>query len=584
MSDAVHDVKCGLSIRKAAQKYAVPKSSLNDRVTGRVAEDGVWGGSAKFTKEDEVFLAKTAKSRAELGIGFSKPNFLRAAGELAKSRGVTFKNGKPSEMWWRRFKGRQNDVSLRTPEATSSSRHIGMTRERVTKYFNALGSVLAQNKLENTHIWNMDETGISLSHKPGKVIAAKGSKAVHAKTSGTRDMITVIACGNANGDMIPPHFVVPGKTKRSLSIYDTASLRSSSINNANISVSDSGWTKDGIGRLWFESTFIPSIGESRPQLLICDGHGSHNNIEFIELARSENIIIIELPSHTSNWTQPLDRTFFKPLKSAWNKEVDAFVQMTGVPVSKSQFFRLFARSWETANGRKTVANGFSATGIHPLNMDAIPSSEAYSPSALYNDPPTDPIDQPELDQTVSVVNEPLPTAVPDSDVTTEQVLTFTELSETNEVNVNTIVLSLPLHNDTDESVSELPLMMNSDGSLEITATEMTPTYIDDAYPEFSPFKLPTVPPKNVKKRARPETQYFVITADQAYEHKKRTEEKKITDAIAKEERKVEREKKKLLKANTTKRPKRMPRTNSVDSIASLRCQVEKMRQKSNNEN
>ena len=46
--------------------------------------------------------------------------------------------------------------------------------------------------------------------------------------------------------------------------------------------------------------FCNSIGSARPQLLIFDGHSSHDNIELIELARKENIILVELPSHTSN--------------------------------------------------------------------------------------------------------------------------------------------------------------------------------------------------------------------------------------------------------------------------------------------
>ena len=151
----------------------------------------------------------------------------------------------------------------------------------------------------------MDETGVNLFHKPKQVIAKKGTKTVHGKASGSRETVTVIACVNAEGATIPPHFVIPGKTKNKLHGYDLQSANTSSpMAGENISISDSGWTKEGIGKLWFSETFLKSIGPARPQLLIFDGHSSHNNIEFIELARKENIILVELPSHTSNWTQP----------------------------------------------------------------------------------------------------------------------------------------------------------------------------------------------------------------------------------------------------------------------------------------
>ncbi|XP_065934008.1 uncharacterized protein [Magallana gigas] len=242
-SAAVADVKFhNLSIRKAAEKYKVPKSSRSDRITGKIPECASW----------------------TLGEIVLSPNF----------------------------------------------------HDQPTK------------------IWNMDETRISLAPKPTKVIAKKGIKTLHGKTSSFRELITVIACANAGVGFLPPRFVFPGKTKRKLESYDfeVATTPTSPIRGANVSVSDSGWTKDGFARLWFTNTFLKNIGPSRPQLLICDGHGSHNNVEFLELAKENDIIVVELPSHTSQWTQPLDRSVFKSLKCHWNTTVDNFIRETGVSV------------------------------------------------------------------------------------------------------------------------------------------------------------------------------------------------------------------------------------------------------------
>ena len=93
-----------------------------------------------------------------------------------------------------------------------------------------------------------------------------------------------------------PWPVATQKTEKKLHGYDLESIDSQSpLKGANFSVSDSGWTKDGIGKLWFTQTFLPNIGLEPPQLLICDVHNLHNNIEFITLAR-DNIIIMELPN------------------------------------------------------------------------------------------------------------------------------------------------------------------------------------------------------------------------------------------------------------------------------------------------
>ena len=85
-------------------------------------------------------------------------------------------------------------------------------------YFSVLKSVLMGNKLFDKlqNIWNMDETGMQFDYHPGKIIAKKGVKYLHSCTSGNRETITVIACVSAMGNSLPPHFIVKGKTNRSL--------------------------------------------------------------------------------------------------------------------------------------------------------------------------------------------------------------------------------------------------------------------------------------------------------------------------------------------------------------------------------
>ena len=202
---------------------------------------------------DETEMVQCASERAKIGIGFSKRNFLRFAGAMEKLKGILLKQGKPSDMWWRRLKSRRTDFSLRTCEPTGIARHDALSRERLQRYFQALGEIILSPNFHDQpcKIWNMDETGMTLAHKPSKVLAKKGAKAIHGKTSTSRELITVIACENAAGDYLPPHFVFLRKTRRKLNGYDIESAMeiSSSIKGSNFSVSKSGWTKDGIAKL-----------------------------------------------------------------------------------------------------------------------------------------------------------------------------------------------------------------------------------------------------------------------------------------------------------------------------------------------
>ena len=98
-----------------------------------------------------------------------------------------------------------------------------MDKGKASKYFSALNGVIVKNgfPFKPESLWNMDETGLQLDVKPRKVVAQKGTKNLHSRTSGNRESITIIACVNAQGKFIPPQAIVKGKTSRSLLGFNT---------------------------------------------------------------------------------------------------------------------------------------------------------------------------------------------------------------------------------------------------------------------------------------------------------------------------------------------------------------------------
>ena len=268
---------------------------------------------------------------------------------------------------------------LRQPESTAAVRHQCMNPVKVAKYFQALHSVI--NDCQPNQIWNMDETGLQLDvGKEKKIVAGKGSRYLHMRGSGNRETITCIACVNAAGDFLPPHIIPKGKTLKALQSFRTEDAPT----GTNWNVSDSGWTKQGIAKLWFTETFLKNIGPQRPQVLILDGHDSHNFVELIHLAIQSDVHIVELPAHTSHWLQPCDRTVFKPLKDYYNTAAqDMMSDFPGVVTNKSNFTGLFAKAWNKAVTAANIQSGFKACGIVPYNPAAIPQ-EAYLPNYMYS--------------------------------------------------------------------------------------------------------------------------------------------------------------------------------------------------------
>ena len=81
-------------------------------------------------------------------------------------------------------------------------------------------------------------------------------------------------------------------------------------------VSNNGWITKELFFEWFK-LFVQMIPHLRPVLPVLDGHGSHITIDVIEYARSNEIHLLCLPSHTSHNLQPLDVGVFKSFKSRY---------------------------------------------------------------------------------------------------------------------------------------------------------------------------------------------------------------------------------------------------------------------------
>ena len=105
-----------------------------------------------------------------------------------------FKCGMPSQKWWTLVKKRHGQLTRRKPEGTASIRHKQMNKVYVGRYFTALMDVLDKQNLHemNDRIWNMDETGMVLEHRPTKVLARRGARYLQSRTSGNQKSVTVI--------------------------------------------------------------------------------------------------------------------------------------------------------------------------------------------------------------------------------------------------------------------------------------------------------------------------------------------------------------------------------------------------------
>lgn len=376
-------------IRQAARNNNIPDRTLRARLEKRKFMKGSSMGGKSFLGEDaERKLCSHIQKLQASGFAPTSKNLRVIAYNLSQSMGLENRFNKDKKMagadWLKLFLKRNPSLSIRKAEGVSMSRAEGMNKEEVQKYFQLLTKILTENDLldKPLNIFNMDESGLQLNNVPGKVVAVKGSKDVHVVTSQERgETITVVACCNAEGNFMPPYCIFKGVNLQQ--IWQENMPAGSVIKMRR----ESAYICEDLFMDWFLTHFIPRKPAGKC-LLILDGHGSHmNSYEMLETAVQNDVILLCLPSHTTHFLQPLDRAFFKPLKTYFKSACDEFIRANPrKKIERRHFGALLATAWTRAATTQTGASGFSATGIFPLKPSAVPEHAFLTSNNLKQNP------------------------------------------------------------------------------------------------------------------------------------------------------------------------------------------------------
>ena len=112
------------------------------------------------------------------------------------------------------------------------------------------------------------------------------------------------------------------------------------------------------------------LSQSRRHLIVFDGYKSHMNLDV--LAKDHGIDMLSLPSHTSHELQPLDKTCFRPFKVAFTAYRDLWnIKRSGQKCRKENLAQWASLALQKALTPRNILNGFRASGIWPLNPQAL---------------------------------------------------------------------------------------------------------------------------------------------------------------------------------------------------------------------
>ena len=106
-------------------------------------------------------------------------------------------------------------------------------------------------------------------------------------------------------------------------------------------------------------------------MLVLDGHESHDSAAFQAYCKSNNIIPLCLPAHSSHLTQPLDVGCFSVLKRSYGLQIEHFIKAHINHITKVEFFIAFKAAYEQSISVQNGQAGFRGAGLIPYNPQVV---------------------------------------------------------------------------------------------------------------------------------------------------------------------------------------------------------------------
>jgi hypothetical protein len=379
------------SIRAAAATYDIPYQTLRDRVHGRKARVDISANRQKLLNSEESSLKKWILDMDQRGLPPTHATVRKMANLLLSNRKGLDSVDLVSERWVTRFIHRHDELQSKYNRKYDYQRAQCEDPEVIKDWFTRVQNTIAKYGILEQDIYNFDETGFQMGvASTAKVVTGSyhTTSRVRALQPGNREWVTVIESINASGWILPPMVIFAGKVHQSLWYQDIPT-------DWIIGLSENGWTNDDLGFQWLKEVFDKHTASrtiGRYRLLILDGHSSHNTAEFDFFCKSNQIIPLYMPAHSSHLLQPLDVSCFAPLKQIYGRQIQINMEHGINHIDKQNFLAAYQHTRVRALSSANICSGFTAAGLVPHNpqrvLDSLdiqvkeitPPSTSYGPS------------------------------------------------------------------------------------------------------------------------------------------------------------------------------------------------------------
>ena len=355
------------TLKEAASSYDVPRSTLQDHMSGVTSRAHQPANSQKLSKSEESVLSEWILDMDRRGL----PLQISVVHHLAQ---LLFSARIPSTIigknWVNRFVKRNPGLISKYTRKYDYQRAKCEDPNLIKSWFTRVQKTIQEYGILDEDIYNMDETGFQMGVAGTyRAICGLETKQKDARSvqPGNREWVTAIVCISAAGWALPPQIIFAAANHQA---HWYQNLPEDYI----LSVSKNGWTTNELGIEWLQKVFEPKTASrtiGRYRLLILDGHGSHATTEFDRFCMEKKILPLYMPPHSSHILQPLDVSCFSPLKHFYKQEVENLAQRRINSIKKEDFLYIYPAAHQKALSTFNIKSGFAATGLVPLSSERV---------------------------------------------------------------------------------------------------------------------------------------------------------------------------------------------------------------------
>nr|CAH7725055.1 unnamed protein product [Callosobruchus chinensis] len=149
-------------------------------------------------------------------------------------------------------------------------------------------------------------------HNAPQVLAKRGTKRVHFVAHEHGKNVTVVSCGNALGQAIPPMILFKGKRLK-------PEWKDALPSGTTVQMTPKGSMNVAVFVQWIHH--LAKYKLPGPCVVVFDGAKCHLDYSIVEAAEKFDIKLFCLPSNTTHELQPMDKSVFRSFEYFWDEEV-----------------------------------------------------------------------------------------------------------------------------------------------------------------------------------------------------------------------------------------------------------------------